>query len=146
MRHLSFVPTEVLRTLVGSSAEEVDQLERDLGLAIPAALREYLLTMGESPPNSEYHHHGTREMKYMQDWLGDWVRRYRAEGIPLPGMDNAIPFLQFQDTFFYVLAGTYRDDPPAYAFDINDTPTIRLLHDRFTDFVVKQWGHKGQPR
>lgn len=142
MRHLSFVPPDVLKTLVGSTAQDVDQLERELGLPIPAALREYLLLMGESPPNSEYHHHGTREMKYMQDWLADWVCRYRADGIPLTGMDNAIPFLQFQDTFFYVLAGTSRDDPPAYAFDINDTPTIRPLHERFSDFVFKQWGTK----
>lgn len=142
MQHLSFIARDVLNSLVGSTERDVDQLECDLGLAIPAALREYLLLMGESPPNSEYHHHGTREMKYMQDWLGEWVSRYRAGGIPLAGMDNAIPFLQFQDTFFYVLAGTCRDDPPAYAFDINDTPTIRPLHERFSDFVVKQWGTK----
>lgn len=95
--------------------------------------------MGEGPHNSESRHHGTREMKYMQDWLAEWVSCYRADDIPLTGMDNAIPFLKFQDTFFYVLAGTYRDDPPAYAFDIHETPTIRPLHERFSDLVVKQW-------
>ena len=55
MKRLSFVPFDVLRTLAGSAAHDVDQLERELGLPIPAVLREYLLLMGESPPNSEYH-------------------------------------------------------------------------------------------
>lgn len=56
------------------------------------------------------------------------------------GQRHSVP--PVQDTFFYVLAGTYRDDPPTYAFDINDTPTIRPLHEQFSDFVFKQWGTK----
>jgi len=143
MKYLTFVANEnVLKAVVGSSPQDVDQLERDLGIPIPAVLREYLLLMGETPLYAEYDHHGTREMKYLREWLGEWVERYRNEGIALREMENALPFDKFQDTFFYVPAQEGNDDPPVYAFDIHERPTIRKLHDRFSEFVAEKYEAK----
>lgn len=140
MKYLAFVNnSHVLKEVVGSSAEEVGQLESELGLKLPAALKEYLLLMGEVPLYSEYDYHGTQHMKYLREWLYEWVARYRNEGIALSELGSVLPFDKFQDTFFYVPAGAGSEDPPVYAFDINERPTIRKLHDRFSDFVAEQY-------
>ena len=52
---------------------------------------------------------------------------------------GALPFLAFQDTFFCVPLEDANDDPPVFAFDINDRPTIRRLDDRFSGFVRRRY-------
>jgi hypothetical protein len=79
---------------------------------IPAALKEYLLLMGERTClHEEWDEHG------------EWIGRYRAEGLALSEIEDALPFLKFQDTFFYVPLEDANDDPPVFAFDLNDRPT-----------------------
>jgi hypothetical protein len=98
--------------------------------------------MGETPLYAEYDHHGTREMKYLREWLLEWIERYRKKGVALGEMENALPFDKFQDAFFYVRLQKGNDDPPVYAFDVNERPTIRKLHDRFSDLVVEKYDAK----
>jgi hypothetical protein len=85
--------------------------------------------------HEEWDEHGTDGIVNLKEWLFDWIGRYRAEGLALSEIKDALPFLKFQDTFFYVPLEDANDDPPVFAFDINDRPTIRRLDDRFSCFV-----------
>jgi hypothetical protein len=128
MKYLDFVnDKKILTVIVGSSEEDVRKLEGELGYNIPLALKEYLLLMGETSIYTEYDYHGTRDMKYIRDWIYEWIERYRNEGIPLNELKEILPFDKFQDTFFYVPIEEGSDNPAVYAFDINESPTIRRI-------------------
>ncbi|QYS89464.1 SMI1/KNR4 family protein [Flavobacterium davisii] len=123
----------------GSKIQAIELLEADLGVKIPLSLKEYLLLMGEKTIYDEYDYHGTKDMKYIHDWIYEWIDRYKREGIKLSEIDKILPFDKFQDTFFYVPIEEGNENPPVYAFDINDTPVIRKLNDSFTDFVLERY-------
>ncbi|WP_163445133.1 SMI1/KNR4 family protein [Flavobacterium columnare] len=124
----------------GSSHEQIHLVETELGFKIPLALKEYLLVMGEKTNFYEYwDEHGTKELVKLKLWIYEWIDKYRSEGIGLSELKTILPFFNFQDTFFYVPIEEGNENPPVYAFDINDTPTIRKLNDSFTDFVLERY-------
>ncbi|MCJ1807594.1 MULTISPECIES: SMI1/KNR4 family protein [Flavobacterium] len=140
MKFINFVSNkEVLSNIIGSSEIEINDLEKELGFSIPLSLKEYLKLMGEKTIYSEYDYHGTKDIKYIHEWIYEWIERYRNEGIQLGEIKSILPFDKFQDTFFYVPIEEGNENPPVYAFDINDTPTIRKLNDSFTDFVKERY-------
>ena len=64
MQYLNFINDEnVLSSIVGSTIEEINELESELGFKLPLALNEYLLLMGEKTDFYEYvHEHGTKKI------------------------------------------------------------------------------------
>lgn len=144
MKYLDFITDEkFLSDLKGSSNDRLSQLEDQLGHKLPAALKEYLLLMGERTSlYDEWDEHGTEDIVKLKHWLYDWVGRYRAEGLALSEIKDVLPFFNFQDTFFYVPLEDGNDDPPVFAFDINDRPTIRRLNDRFSGFVRRLYARR----
>lgn len=140
MKYFNFINKENSKLLIqGSDFESIELVEHKLGFKIPLALKEYLLLMGEKTIYDEYDYHGTKDMKYLHEWIYEWIDRYRSENIKLSMIGEILPFDKFQDTFFYVPIEEGNQNPPVYAFDINDTPTIRKLNDSFTDFVIERY-------
>lgn len=144
MKYLNFIiDKKILSELKGSTIERLNQLESELKYGIPLALREYLLVMGEETSLYEYcDEHGTNEILKLREWLYEWVEKYREQGIALNEIKNVLPFFNFQDTFFYLTIEDGDDNPPVYAFDINDRPTIRKLDDQFSEFVRRRYEKK----
>jgi hypothetical protein len=144
MRYINFITDEkVLSELKGSTPERLVKLEHDLGHELPLALKEYLLLMGEQTCLYDaWDEHGTNDMVMLKDWLYEWISKYRAQGIALKGIEQVLPFYDFQDTFFYVPLEDNNDDPAVYAFDINDKPTVRRLDDSFSEFVRRRYERK----
>ncbi len=140
MKFMNFIKIDnITLEIEGSKIQAIELLEADLGVKIPLSLKEYLLLMGEKTIYDEYDYHGTKDMKYIHDWIYEWIDRYKREGIKLSEIDKILPFDKFQDTFFYVPIEEGNENPPVYAFDINDTPVIRKLNDSFTDFVLERY-------
>lgn len=140
MKYLHFVADEkVLSALKASTPERLARLEQELGHPLPLALKEYLLLMGEQTClHVEWDEYGTQGMAKLKAWLYEWIAEYRAKGMPLKAIGEVLPFLNFQDTTFYVpLDG--REDPPVYAFDVNEKPTIRRVADSFSAYVRKAY-------
>lgn len=143
MRYINFITSDrVLSEIQGSEEFEILKLENELGFKIPLALKEYLMLMGEKTIYEEYDYHGTKEIKYIHEWIYEWIERYKNEGIDLTELNMILPFDKFQDTFFYIPIEEGNENPSVYAFDINDTPTIRKLNDSFSDFVKKKYEEK----
>jgi len=143
MKYINFITAKsVISEIQGSKKEEITQLENELGFRIPLALSEYLMLMGEKTIYNEYDYHGTKEIKYMHEWIGEWIERYKNNGLDVDELGTVLPFDKFQDTFFYISINEGNENPPVYAFDLNDTPTIRKLYDRFTDFVKWKYEEK----
>jgi len=142
MKHINFIlDVRVHSEIIGSPPEQVEMVEQQLGFKIPHALKEYLLLMGEKTIYSEYDYHGTKDLIELHEWIFEWISRYRKEGIEIKEIEQIIPFDKFQDTFFY-LPVDGSENPPVYAFDIHYTPTIRKLHDKFSDFVLEKYLEK----
>ncbi|WP_375604918.1 SMI1/KNR4 family protein [Flavobacterium davisii] len=141
MKFINFIDSANTNLVIeGSNNESIHLAENDLGFKIPLALREYLLLMGEKTNFYEYSdEHGTKELVKLKEWIYEWIEKYRSEGIELSELKNILPFFNFQDTFFYVPIEEGNENPPVYAFDINDTPVIRKLNDSFTDFVLERY-------
>lgn len=137
MNYINFIEDKnVLLKLQGSTDEFINKAEIELGHKIPMAVREYLQITGESADlYSIWDYHGTKDLKYIKEWLYEWIERYRSEGMSLDEIKNVLPFFKWQDTFFYVPIEDGNENPPVYAFDINEMPTIRKLSDSFTEFV-----------
>ena len=95
--------------------------------------------MGEKTIYSEYDYHGTKNIIYIYEWINEWIERYRNEGVNLDQLKTILPFDKFQDTFFYIPIEEGNENPPVYAFDINDTPTIRKINESFSDFVQEKY-------
>lgn len=150
MEYLSFITDRrVMSEIIGSPEESVRVLEIELGYKLPNALNEYLILMGEKSIYREYDYHGTKDMLYLHEWIYEWIKRYREEGVELSRIKEILPFDKFQDTFFYVPIEAGIENPPVYAFDINETPEIRKLFNSFSDFVkwkydeyIKNLGHR----
>ncbi len=137
MEYINFIDeSNPLVSIEGSDMETIEKVEIELGYSIPKALKEYLMLMGEKTNFYEYwDEHGTREILKLNSWLYEWINKYRSEGIQLEKIKDVLSFFNFQDTFFYIPIEAGNENPSVYAFDINDTPTIRKLNDSFTDFV-----------
>jgi hypothetical protein len=136
MKYLSFIEDKkALAYVVGSPIEDIDRLEKDLGVRIPLVLREYLQMMGVKPMYSDYDEHGTSDMKFLHEWLHEYIENYRNEGFELNEVGNILPFDKLSDTFFYVPLDEGIENPPVMAFDLGAKPTIRKVTDCFTDFV-----------
>lgn len=142
MKYLNFIEDKkVLAHIVGSPMEDIEQLEKELGLTIPEALKEYLLLMGRKPMDFEYYKHGTNDMKLIYERMHEWIDEYRNKGFELNEIKTILPFSKFQDTFWYVPIEKGNENPPVMAFDIGDTPEIRKLTENITDFVKWQYGN-----
>lgn len=143
MKYINFIISDkVLSEIQGSKENEIVKLESELGFKIPLALREYLMLMGEKTIYEEYDYHGTKEIKYIHEWIYEWIERYKNEGVDLTELNTILPFDKFQDTFFYIPIEEGNENPPVYAFDINDVPTIRRLNDSFVDFIKLKYEAK----
>jgi hypothetical protein len=140
MKYLNFFDDEkALAYVVGSPIEDIDRLEKELGVKIPEALREYLQMMGVKPMDNEYYEQGTKDMKWLRASIYEDVEAYRSQGIELSEIGNILPFHFFLDTYFYVPVDYRNENPPVMAFDINVKPTVRKVADSVTDFVKIQY-------
>jgi len=143
MKYLDFINDENIKNSIeGSLEQNILELEKKLRFNIPQALREYLALMGEKTIYRGFDYHGTKDMYELYDWIFELINDYRSKGIKIEEIKLALPFDKFQDTFFYVPIEQENENPPVYAFDINDTPTIRKLNNSFTEFVKERYEKK----
>jgi hypothetical protein len=140
MNYINFIKNEeILSKIMGSQDIEIEELEKSLGFSIPISLKEYLILMGEKTIYNEYDYHGTKNIIYIYEWINEWIERYCSEGVNLDQLKTILPIDKFQDTFFYIPIEEGNENPPVYAFDINDTPTIRKINESFSDFVQEKY-------
>lgn len=123
------------RGLGGSPLDEdqAKDLERHLGLALPAAYRAYLLAAGAEPPpglvGSDCHG------GYLFD-LRSWADELLEEcGKPFALPGGAVVFMMHQGyQFYYFMADGETEDPPVHYF-IQGRDGPEQTHTRFTDWV-----------
>lgn len=144
MDYINFITdSRILKKLRGSTFAAIHRLEGKLEIRIPVALKEYLTVSGETCYLFNQHDsHGTKDIQELKEWLDQFIAGRRAEGVQLNEISNILPFLYWQDTFFFVPLESGNDDPPVYAFDVDDNPEIRLLGDHFSEFIRKQYATK----
>lgn len=137
MNYFGFLSDKtIIQNLKGSSIIDISKLEKVLGFKLPLALKEYLIITGESAYlYSIWDYHGTNDIAYLYEWIHEWIVRYKEEGVDVSNISKVLPFFKWQDTFFYVPIEIELENPPVYAFDIGETPTIRKLSNSLSDFV-----------
>jgi hypothetical protein len=136
MKYLNFFNDErALSYIEGSAVEEVDRLEKELGVRIPGALREYLLLMGVKPIGKEYDEHGTNDMKMLYEWIYEDIGEYRAQGFALTEIGTILPFEKAMDNYFYVPVEDGVEDPPVMTLVLGPTPIVKKYAESMGDFV-----------
>jgi len=136
MKYLNFFNDEkVLSCVEGSSVEEVDRLEKELGVRIPGALKEYLLLMGVKPIDKVYDEQGTNDMKMLYEWIYEDIEEYRAQGFALNEIRIILPFERVMDNYFYVPVEDGVEDPPVMTLVIGSIPIVKLYAESIGDFI-----------
>jgi hypothetical protein len=112
--------------LVPCSEEEVHALENQLGRALPAAYREFLLLMGQRTggllggTNWLY-----EDLEVSQD---DAVELMRRDRFPVLLPSDAFVFLMHQRYQFMFFRLTEGDDPPVYYYIESDNEIALKIH------------------
>jgi len=141
MKYLDFFNDErVISYVEGSSVEEVDRLENELGVRIPGALREYLLLMGIKPIIDQYYdEHGTKDMKMLFEWIYEIIGEFRAQGFALDEIGVILPFGRTMDNFFYVPVEDGVEDPPVMTWVIGAKPYIKKYEKNIGNFIKRAY-------
>jgi hypothetical protein len=117
MKYLNFVTDKkALDYVTGSPVADIDFVEKELGIRIPQALREYLELMGVKPIDKEYNEHGTNDMKTLHEWIYEDIDEYRVQGYELNEISIILPFERFMDTYFFVPVEEGNENPPVLLF------------------------------
>ena len=136
MKHLNFIEDKkVLAHIAGSPIEDIERLEKELGVRIPEALREYLQLMGVKPIQKEYNEHGTKDMKFLREWIYEEFDDYRTHGYEFSEIKTILPFERAMDNFFFVPVEEGVEDPPVMTLIMDVTPTVEKYSESVTDFV-----------
>jgi hypothetical protein len=115
--------------------EEVWALEKELGRALPAAYREFLLWMGHNDGNLQ---RGTNwlyeDLAFLQE---DAVELMQRDAFPVTLPTDAFVFLmheQYQFAFFRTSEG---DDPPIYYYmESDDEIALSISTAHYSDFLL----------
>ena len=136
MKYLNFVKDKkALAYVVGSPVEDIDRVEKELGVRIPEALWEYLELFGVRPMHDEYDEHGTNDMIKLREIINEDINEYRARGFELSELRNVLTFHRFLDTYLFVPIEDGNENPPVMSFYINLAPTVEKEAESITDFV-----------
>lgn len=123
--------------LAGCTCDEVIAIEQLLGISLPQAYQEFLLSMGHSAgqflrgSDCFFQH-----LPQLQEWAIELLQENNfAESLP----DDAFIFLMhqgYQFSFFRVSEGA---DPPTYSYcEGTDRTSFIKSHDRFSDFLATE--------
>jgi hypothetical protein len=116
------------------SEEEVTALEVSLGVEMPNAYRDFLLTMGRGAGDlfigSDVYYDRLFELR---EWAQDLLDENEAtDTIPL----DAFVFLMHQGYQFMFLRKSEGEDPPVWAYNEADTTSaFRIVATKFTEFL-----------
>jgi hypothetical protein len=115
------------------SAFEVEELERNAGLPLPAAYRAYLLIAGRQPPSAWVGTDCTvSHLPELRGWAEDLLREGGQPSLP----PDAFVFLMHQGyQFMYFLADGCSDDPPVFYY-LEGEPQVVRKFERFSDLVA----------
>lgn len=114
-------------------ASEVNRLEQECGLPLPAAYRAYLLIAGHEPPAAWVGSDcAARHLPTLRNAAGQLLRESGQPPLP-PG---AFVFLMHQGyQFFFFVADGHTDDPPVYHY-LEREPEVVREFERFSDLVA----------
>lgn len=115
--------------------EEVWALEKELGRALPAAYREFLLWMGHNDGNLQ---RGTNwlyeDLAFLQE---DAVELMQQDAFPVTLPQDAFVFLMhahYQFAFFRTSEG---DDPPVYMYvETDEEIALKISDSHYSDFLL----------
>ena len=140
MKYLNFFTDErALDWIKGSPIEDIDRVEKELGIRIPEALREYLRLMGVKPMGLVYNEHGTNDIKLLHEWIYEEFEEYRAQGYEFNEIKTILPFERAMDNFFFVPVEEGVEDPPVMTLIIDARPTVEKYSESVTAFVKLQY-------
>lgn len=115
------------------SASEVERLQSDSGLPLPAAYKAYLLIAGQAPPPAWVG--SDCAVRHLPSLRAEAERLLRESGRP-PLPTEAFVFLMHQGyQFFYFVADGRSDDPEIFYYFEGEPAVVRSF-DRFSDLVA----------
>ena len=115
------------------SASEVERLQNDCGLPLPAAYKAYLLIAGQAPPSAWVG--SDRAVRHLPSLRAAAETILRESGRP-PLPTEAFVFLLHQGyQFFYFVADGRSDDPEVFYY-LEGEPAVVRRFDRFSDLVA----------
>lgn len=115
------------------SDAEVDRVEREAGVPLPAAYKAYLLIAGREPPSAWV---GSDCTIHDLPQLFDWAQHLLAENQQPPLPRQAFVFIMHQGyQFKYFVADDSSDDPPVFHY-FEGEPKIVQQFERLTDLLA----------
>jgi len=119
--------------IVGCTDEEISELERQVGLTLPTAYRDFLRTMGHRAGSFMV---GTDffydDLRGLRDALVECLAQMRVDfQMPL----DLFVFSSHQGYIFHFFRTTEGDDPPVYGFSEVDL-TVRQKWPTFSDALL----------
>lgn len=121
------------------STFEVQEVERGVGLPLPASYKAYLRVAGRHMPAAWVGSDCTiGRLPKLQEWGPELLRE--CDQPPLPA--QAFVFLMHQGyQFFYFLADGSSDDPPVFYY-LEGEPAVVRKFDRLSDLVASCVGER----
>jgi len=115
------------------SASEVERLQNDSGLPLPAAYKAYLLIAGQAPPSSWFG--SDCAVRHLPSLRAAAERILRESGRP-PLPNEAFVFLMHQGYQFFHFVADGRSDDPEIFYYLEGEPAVVRRFDRFSDLVA----------
>ena len=115
------------------SADEVERLQNESGVKLPAAYKAYLLIAGQAPPSAWVG--SDCACRHLPSLRTAAERILRESGRP-PLPTEAFVFLMHQGYQFFYFVADGRSDDPAIFYYLEGEPTVVRKFDRFSDLVA----------
>jgi hypothetical protein len=114
--------------------EEIETLQRLVGIVFPAAYKAFLLILGrDGGPDFEGSDCTIRHVPKLRDWAENFLRE-QGSAFRLP--QNAVVFIMHQGySFRFFAADSGSEDPPVFAFDEGDAAP-RLQAESFSTWLT----------
>lgn len=125
-------------------AEEISQLEGDLGLRLPSTYKEYLRVFGKGPNELE-DSHGLLRIDSLKEYLKEIKEEIAEEGVGDVWAENSLVFRSIDGTEFYLIVCDCAENPPVFegrygknGIEINNTEILldRYLVDCIEDAIL----------
>jgi hypothetical protein len=120
--------------LSGCTADEVNRLEQQLKISLPAAYQEFLLWMGHGAgqflrgSDCFYKH-----LPYLRDWA---IELLQENNFPEPLPEDAFVFFMHQGYQFSFFSLSEGDDPPIYSYcEGKNLISFTKSHNKFSQFI-----------